>query len=55
LVELTSHAREQGGGVSVARFWKKGAVEYKRVPELVGVDLERYRGAGREETRITTF
>jgi len=53
LVELTSHAREHGGGVTVARFLKKGSVDYKRVPELTGVDVEQYRGAGREEVRVT--
>jgi putative phage-type endonuclease len=52
LVGLTSHAREQGGGLSVTRLWKRGNVEYKRVPELAGVDLEQYRGAAREEVRI---
>ena len=53
LVGLTSHAKEQGGGVSVTRLWKRGNIDYKRVPELRGVDLEPYRQAAREETRIT--
>ena len=53
LVGLADHAKEQGGGVSVTRLWKRGNVEYKRVPELAGVDLEQYRGAAREEVRIT--
>ena len=48
------HAKEQGGGVSVTRLWKRGNIDYKRVPELRGVDLEPYRQSGREETRITT-
>lgn len=52
LVGLTDHAKEQGGGVSVTRLWKRGNVEYKRVPELAGVDLEPYRGAAREEVRV---
>ena len=52
LVELTSHAKEQGSGVAVTRLWKRGNIEYKRVPELVGVDLEQYRGAAREEVRV---
>jgi putative phage-type endonuclease len=52
LVGLASHAKEQGGGVSVTRVWKRGAVDYKRVPELAGVDLEQYRGAAREEMRV---
>ena len=54
LVGLTSHAKEQGGGVAVTRLWKRGNIDYKRVPELRGVDLEPYRQPGREETRITT-
>jgi hypothetical protein len=51
LTRLASHAREEGGGVAVMRFWKV-AVEYKRVPELAGVDLAQYRGPAREETRV---
>ena len=54
LVRLTSHAKEQGGGVSVTRFWKKGAIEYKSIPGIAELDVERYRAAPREEVRITT-
>jgi putative phage-type endonuclease len=54
LVGLANHAKEQGGGVSVSRLWKRGNVDYKRVPELIAVDLEQYRGPPREETRIIT-
>jgi predicted phage-related endonuclease len=53
LVGLASHAKEQGGGVSLTRAWKRGSIDYKRIPELVGLDLEQYRAAPREETRIT--
>lgn len=53
LVALAEHPREQGAGVSVTRYWKAGNVDYKRVVELKGVDLERYRGSGREEVRVT--
>ncbi len=53
IVAMTSHAKEQGGGLSVTRLWKRGNVDYKRVPVLIGVDLEQYRGASREETRVT--
>ena len=52
LVALTSHASESGFGVTVTRYWKQGSVDYKKVPELRGVDLERYRGKGREEVRV---
>jgi putative phage-type endonuclease len=55
LVGLSAHPRETGGGVSVVRLWKQGAVDYKKVPELRGVDLDRYRGQGREELRVTVL
>ena len=46
---------EHGCGVSVSRFWKTGVIDYKRVPQLAGVDLEQYRAAAREETRVTVM
>ena len=53
LVALASHASETGFGVSVTRYFKQGNVDYKKVPELKEVDLDNYRGAGREEVRVT--
>ena len=53
LVALAEHPREQGAGVTVTRFWKAGNVDYKKVVELRGVDLEAYRGKGREEVRVS--
>jgi putative phage-type endonuclease len=53
LVALTGHPREEGAGVAVTRFWKAGSVDYKKVVELRGVDLEVYRGKGREEVRVS--
>lgn len=53
LIALTQHTSEQGAGVSVSRYWKSGAVDYKKVPELAGIDVEHYRSAPREETRVT--
>jgi putative phage-type endonuclease len=53
LVALAQHPKESGAGVSVTRFWKAGNIDYKKMPELKGVDLERYRGKTREEVRIS--
>ena len=53
LVALAGHPREQGAGVAVTRFWRAGSVEYKKVPELKGVDLGQYRGKAKEEVRVT--
>ena len=53
LTGLASHAKEQGGGVSVTRLWKRGNIDYQRVPQLAGVDLQQYRCGAREEVRLT--
>ena len=53
LMSLCGHSRESGCGVSVTKYWKQGNVDYKKVPELQGVDLEKYRSKMREEVRIT--
>jgi putative phage-type endonuclease len=53
LIGLASHSSEKGYGVCVSRYWKAGSVDYKKVPELAGVELEKYRGASREEVRVT--
>ena len=53
LLELSTHPSEAGFGVAVTRYWKQGNVDYKRVPELQGVNLDAYRQKGRFETRVT--
>ena len=53
LVSLTSHPSESGCGITVSQFWKRGNVDYKKVPALKGVDLEAFRGPSRLETRVT--
>ena len=53
LVALAQHPREQGAGVSVTRFWKQGNVDYKKVPQLQGLDLGPYRGKAKQEVRVT--
>ena len=53
LASMASHPRVDGAEVSVTRFFKQGNVDYKRVPQLAGVDLESFRGRGRVEVRIT--
>ena len=54
LAALCHHPREKGHGVAVMRYWKAGNVDYKKIPELRAVELDRYRGAAREEVRVTT-
>ena len=40
-------------GRRYARIWRQGNVDCKKVPELQGCDFNLYRGATREEVRIT--
>ncbi len=54
LVALAQHPKEQGAGVSVTRYWKQGNVDYKKVPQLLGLDLSPYRGKTRQEVRVLT-
>ena len=53
LLRLTAGPMERGGGVQVTRFWKTRNVDYKRIPELAGLDLHAYRGPSREEVGIS--
>ena len=53
LIALAVHNSESGAGVTVTRYWKSGSIDYKRIPVLAALDLETYRGQGREEVRIT--
>ena len=54
LAGIATHPKESGAGVTVTRFWKQGSVDYKKVPELRGLDVTPYRGVTREEVRVTT-
>jgi hypothetical protein len=43
LERMATAKRSYGCGVEVLKSSRKGAVDYAAVPELRGVDLERYR------------
>jgi len=53
LIELADKKKSRGAGVSVTPFEKKGNVDYKKVPELKGVDLEQYRAKSTLQYRLT--
>ena len=54
LLALAEHPKELGAGVSVTRYWRQGNVDYKKVPQLAGVELNNFRGTGRFDVRIST-
>jgi len=43
LAKLATARRTYGCGAEVLRSMRRGAIDYARIPELRGVDLERYR------------
>lgn len=43
----------EGAGITVKRYFAKGAVDYAKIPELKGVDVELYRKAISERWKIT--
>ena len=53
LLELADHPSVTGGGVTVTRFFKKGAVDYRKAATEAGADLEAYRKAGTTDVRVT--
>lgn len=44
-----------GAGVKFLRNFKAGNVEYAKIPELKGVDLEKYRRPGHFESRVSAI
>lgn len=48
LIALAGERNSAGAGVRVTRVERKGAVDYRAVPALKGVDLEQYRKPGTE-------
>lgn len=43
----------KGGGITITRTERKGSVDYSKIPELQGIDLEPYRKAGSSYWKIT--
>ena len=48
LIEDAAGQSSRGGGVTLSRSFPKGRVDYGSIPELDGVDLEKYRAEPKE-------
>jgi putative phage-type endonuclease len=53
LLALARHPKESGAGVTVTRFWKTGAVDYKKISALKEIDLDQFRKKSHEEIRVS--
>lgn len=53
LIFLSGECNTRGAGISLSQFQRKGNVEYSKIPELNGVNLEPYRKTPINSWRIT--
>lgn len=53
LQELSEDISSKGGDFVFTRFMSKGAVDYKAIPQLSGVDLDSYRKEGFSRWKLT--
>lgn len=52
LIDISGQSNTMGGGIKLSKIPRKGNIDYKSVPELIGVDLEKYRKETIETYRI---
>ena len=53
LIKLAEGKNSMGGGVKLSKCLRKGAVDYKKIPQLEGMDLEPFRKKSSEFWRIS--
>ena len=53
LISMSETHCSIGGGLMVEQCERKGAIQYSAIPQLIGVDLEHYRGETIKFWKIT--
>lgn len=53
IITIANGRSTKGNGVTASHFYRKGSVDYKKVPELKGVPLDDYRKKPSPQWRIT--
>ncbi len=53
LIFLSGESNTKGGGISLCQVPRKGNIDYAKVPELKGIDLDKYRKESTTNWRIT--
>ena len=52
LIEISEKKNSMGAGIKLSKILRKGTLDYKAIPELMEVNLEKYRKATIETYRI---
>lgn len=55
LIEISGKSNSMGGGIRLSKIPRKGTVDYKSIPELNGLNLEKYRKPSIETFRIGMY
>lgn len=55
LIFLSGESNSKGHGISLCQVQRKGNVDYTKIPELKGIDLEKYRKPVTDSWRITSY
>lgn len=53
LIFLSGESNTKGAGISLCQVNRKGNVDYSKIPELKGIDLDKYRKQASNSWRIT--
>jgi len=53
LIQLSGQSNTKGAGITLCQVQRKGLIEYAKIPELKGLDLEAYRKPSTTTWRIT--
>ena len=53
ILAKVTHPKMKACGVTIVQVERAGAVDYKKIPELKGIDLEKYRKAGSKYYKMT--
>ena len=53
LISMASSRNTTGSGIKISKFIKKGQIDYTKIPELVGIQVESYRKNPTECYRIS--
>ncbi len=53
LIFLSGESNTKGSGISLCQIQRKGNVDYAKIPQLKGIDLDQYRKSSSNSWRIT--
>ncbi len=53
LIARAAGQNAKGSGVCLTKIVRKGAINYNSIPDLIRIDLERYRKQPNESWRLT--